>query len=152
MRKIISHSQFAIHYSLLKSPFPFRDRHVLRTTMHAPLHATVARVKQERACTDRDRAKRRWYQDAPLPKSLLESLLERFLGLNDLTPAIVAATGASAMEQLHVAAVGAFHRLGFVQAAIVLAAPLARARFRMFSLRISHSPFRIAWFAVRTSR
>ena len=50
----------------------------------------------------------------------------------------MAATGASAMQQLGIAAIRTFHRLGLFQTTIVLATPLAGARLRVLSLRVGH--------------
>ena len=50
----------------------------------------------------------------------------------------MAATGASAMQQLGIAAIRTLHGLGLVQTTIVLAAPLAGARLRVLSLRVGH--------------
>ncbi len=50
----------------------------------------------------------------------------------------MAATGASAMQQLGIAAIRTLHHLGLSKATVVLAAPLAGARLRVLSLRVGH--------------
>ena len=64
--------------------------------------------------------------------------LERFFGLDHLAASVVAATGAGPMQQLGIAAIRTLHRLGPIQATVILAAPLAGARLRMLSLRVGH--------------